>query len=187
MNVQPILKVWWHDRQWSRQVHVHLWSFSCIGHAKDKEVYSLCCGQKARAERAQSFTLWQQAAEEITRRDHSIVACSLNIYLCVSSCTYHSHFQHNANWDNATTSPPFCNEPHLSFFMKLAPGTTFTSWSLTAPLCCDCKAWAASAQSFTLWQQKTIEITRRAHSISACSRHLYICCPSRKSCSWWIA
>jgi len=27
-------------------------------------------------------------------------------------------------------------------------------------------------QSFTLWQQATIEIPRRAHSISACLRHM---------------
>jgi len=29
-------------------------------------------------------------------------------------------------------------------------------------------------QSFTLWQQATIEIPRRAHLISACLRHTYI-------------
>jgi len=29
-------------------------------------------------------------------------------------------------------------------------------------------------QSFTLWQQVTIEIPRRAHSISACLRHIYM-------------
>jgi len=40
--------------------------------------------------------------------------------------------------------------------------------------CCDRKAWAACAQSFTLWQQATIEITRRDHSIFACSRHIYM-------------
>ena len=38
--------------------------------------------------------------------------------------------------------------------------------------CCDRKARAASAQSFTLWQQETIEITRCDHSIIACSRHI---------------
>jgi len=38
---------------------------------------------------------------------------------------------------------------------------------------CDWKAQAASMQSFTLWQQATIEIPRRAHSISACLRHIY--------------
>jgi len=39
-------------------------------------------------------------------------------------------------------------------------------------LCGDRKARAASAQSFTLWQQATIEITRRDHSVIACSRHV---------------
>jgi len=47
-------------------LHIHLWSFSCIGYAKDKEVYFLCCDPKARAVSAQSFTLWQQATVEIT-------------------------------------------------------------------------------------------------------------------------
>ena len=32
----------------------------------------------------------------------------------------------------------------------------------------------ACAQSFTLWQQATIEITRRDHSVIACSRHAYM-------------
>jgi len=45
---------------------------------------------------------------------------------------------------------------------------------VTAPFCCDRKARAASAQSFALWQQATIEITRRDHSIIACSRHIYM-------------
>ena len=34
--------------------------------------------------------------------------------------------------------------------------------------------WAESAQSFKLCQQATIEITRRDHSIIACSRHTYM-------------
>jgi len=45
---------------------------------------------------------------------------------------------------------------------------------VTAPFCCDQKAQAASAQSFTLWQQATIEITCHDHSIIACSRHIYM-------------
>jgi len=32
------------------QVHVPLWPFSCIRHATDKEVYFLCCDQKARTQ-----------------------------------------------------------------------------------------------------------------------------------------
>ena len=40
--------------------------------------------------------------------------------------------------------------------------------------CRDRKARAASAQSFALWQQATIEITQRDHSFIACSRHMCI-------------
>jgi len=40
--------------------------------------------------------------------------------------------------------------------------------------CCDLKARVASAQSFRLWQQATIEFIRRDHSIIACSRHIYM-------------
>jgi len=34
-------------------------------------------------------------------------------------------------WVNDSTSPRFCNEPHLLhvLFVKVVPGTTFTSWS----------------------------------------------------------
>jgi len=34
--------------------------------------------------------------------------------------------------------------------------------------------WQYCAQSFTLWQQATIEVTQRDHSVSACSRHVYM-------------
>jgi len=40
-----------------------------------------------------------------------------------------------------------------------------------APFCCDRKARAASAQSFTLWQQASIKIACRNHSIIACLCH----------------
>ena len=40
--------------------------------------------------------------------------------------------------------------------------------------CCDRKSRAACAQSFAPWQQATIEITRRDHSIIAYSRHIDI-------------
>jgi len=41
------------------------------------------------------------------------------------------HFQCNANREVATTSRRFCSEPHLLHvpFVKVVPGTTFTSWS----------------------------------------------------------
>jgi len=48
-----------------------------------------------------------------------------------------------------------------------SPSTGFASWSRidttclnTLCHCCGRKAWAARAQSFTLWQQATLEITR---------------------------
>jgi len=36
------------------------------------------------------------------------------------------------------------------------------------------KARVASAQSFTLWQQATIEFTWWDHCIIACSHHIYV-------------
>jgi len=45
---------------------------------------------------------------------------------------------------------------------------------LAETYCCDRKAWAESAQSFTLWQQATIEITCHDHSIIVCSRHIHM-------------
>ena len=41
------------------------------------------------------------------------------------------------------------------------------------PWCCDTRALAACAQSFTLWQQEIMKATRRAHSVIACSRHVH--------------
>jgi len=53
--------------------------------------------------------------------------------------------------------------------------------------CCDRKAQAACVQSFTLWQQATIEIMCRNHSVIACSCHTYVwCCSLHTSHSWWI-
>jgi len=47
---------------------------------------------------------------------------------------------------------------------------------VTAPFCCDRKAQAASAQSFTLRQQATTEIiTRRDHSLLVCATYEYMC------------
>ena len=61
-------------------------------------------------------------------------------------------------------------------------------WHSKTHFCrCDRKSRAASAQSFALWQEATIEFTYHDHSIIACSRHIYLwCCSSRTSRSWWI-
>jgi len=109
---------------------------------------------------------------EIPRRNHSIIACSCHIHGCCSlhtSCSWRITHSMQANWEVTTTYPPFYNEPHWShiFSVKVAPGTTFTPWS-QHHFVWDRKAWEASAQSFTLWQQATIEITWRDHSRRHC-------------------
>jgi len=75
-----------------------------------------CCDQKVRAACAQNFTLWQ-----ITRHDHSIMACSRHVYMYAFNATPTERLQ------VATTFPPFCNEPHPShvLFVKVSHGTTF--------------------------------------------------------------
>jgi len=87
-------------------------------------------------------------------------------------------------------------QQHPLLFTTNRTDRTFFVWRLpwhdlhilvTAPFCCDRKSLAACAQSFAPWQQATIEITRRDHSIIACSRHIYVwCCSSRTSRSLWI-
>jgi len=46
-----------------------------------KTEFALVAIGKARAAFAQSFAPWQQATIEFTRRDHSIIACSLRVYI----------------------------------------------------------------------------------------------------------
>ena len=140
-----------------------------------------CCDCKAWAASVQSFTLWQQATIETMRHNHSIIACLCHIYMGVSG---ESHIQHNANWEVATTSLLFTvNRTNRTYFCE---GRTWLDFYIlvTAPFGCDWKAQAASAQSFTLWQQATIEIMQ---SLYYC---LFVpdwcCCSSRTSCSWWI-
>ena len=42
-----------------------------------------CFDRRAGEACAQSFALWQQAAIETTRRDHSVIACSRHVYMDV--------------------------------------------------------------------------------------------------------
>jgi len=82
-----------------------------------------------------------------------------------------SRIQRYANKEVATISPPFHNIPHRSHVLF--------AWHsfhilITVPFCCDQKAQAANALSFTLWQQATIEITCHDHCIIACSHHIYM-------------
>jgi len=65
-----------------------------------------CCDRKSRAASAQSFTLWQQATIEMTRLDHSIIACSWHAYIGVILRAHavrgESHIQRNATGEVAT-------------------------------------------------------------------------------------
>jgi len=141
---------------------------------------------------AQSFALWQQAAIEFTRRDHSrrhryhvqstvqvthhdhsIIACSRHIYR-----VFFAHISFVVNRAFSAT-PAERLQRHPLFFTTNRTDPTFFLWRhdlhilVTATFCCDWKARAACAQNFTLWQQAIIEFTRRDHSIIACSHHIY--------------
>ena len=154
-------------------------------------------------------------------RDRSIIACSCHVYMGVilraHSVRGESRIHRNASGEVATSSPPFYNEPHRSQ-SSFCEGCTWHDVHILVitPFCCDRKARAACAQSFTLWQQATIEIMRHNHSSrtlvilfnrsqasigrDSTSQSLFrdhslvratycICgCYSwRTSCSWWIA
>ena len=70
---------------------------------------SNCCNWKARVTSVQRFTLWKQAAIEITCHAHSFIACSHHIYMGVILHSHpvcgELHVQHNANEEVATKLP----------------------------------------------------------------------------------
>ena len=95
----------------------------------------LWCDRKSRAAYAQSFAPWQQATIEIILAISLTIACSPYLY---NGVIFHahpvrdeSHNQRNTTGEVATTSPPFCNDPHRSHFLcvKAELDTTSTSWS----------------------------------------------------------
>jgi len=143
------------------------------------QVYWKCCDWKVRVASAKSFTLWQKATIEITWWYHSIIACSCHIYMwCYSLCT--SRLWWIAH--SMQCQPRGC-ENIPSFLQRTAPiACAFCescTWHglhilVTAPFYCDQKALMASAQSFTLWQQATIEIIQRDFSVIAYSHHIYM-------------
>jgi len=61
-------------------------------------IYTVHCDRKSRVASAQSFTLWQQATIEMTRHNHSIVAC---LHLI---CTWVLFFAHIPFAVNSTFS-----------------------------------------------------------------------------------
>jgi len=179
-------------RKISIQVHIHLRPFSCIRHVKDKEVYFLCCDQKARMASAQSFTLWQQEVKKITRRDHSVIACSRHIYLCVALSAHRIcgelHFQRNISWEVAITFAPFCSGLQLShiLFVKDAHGTTSHPGHSTTLLRLESPG-SKYAKLHTVAAIKNRDPTSRSFYFCLFATHIYGCCSSHTSRSWRIA
>jgi len=113
----------------------------------------------------------QRSPDEIT-----LLLLVRAIYICVLLFA-HILFMVNRTF-NATPTERL--QPHPLLFAMNCTEATFFLWRLhlaplsrlvTAPLCFD---WKARAHSFTLQQQATIEIPRRAHFISACSCRIYM-------------
>jgi len=76
------------------------------------------------------------------------------LFLCAYLVHGKTHIQRNASQEVATTFPPFRNVLKWSHIL-FCEGCMWHALHIlvTAPFHCDRKARAASAQSFTLWQQ----------------------------------
>jgi len=81
------IRLWCNKRVWTQSLSIH-----CLQCSIQRQVsYMPSCGRtKLRLvlyhcnqcrKSVQSFTLWQQATIEITRCDHSIIACSCHLYM----------------------------------------------------------------------------------------------------------
>jgi len=97
--------------------------------------------------------------------------CPPHFFILESPLLAHISFVVNRTF-NAMSTQRLQQHPHPPFLQRTAMIKRsfcegFTQHDLhilvTAPLCCDRKARAACAQSFTLWQQATIEFTCHDH------------------------
>jgi len=147
-----------------------------------------CCDRKVRVACAQSFTLWLEATIENIHRNHS---SRTPVIL----------------FNRSHVSIQGLQQHPLLFTTNRIDRMSF----LWRPLSCNRKIWAACVQSCTLWQQATIQIMLRNHSsrmlVILFNRldigigrhstpqslfyclfvpHVYGCCSSRTSHSWWI-
>jgi len=106
---------------------------------------------------------------ELPRHDHSFIACSRHLYVwCCSSRTSRSWWitQSTQHHRRGCNNIPSFSQPTAQIARFLCEGWTPNDLHIlvTAPFCCDRKSRAACAQSFTPWQQATIEFTCRDHS-----------------------
>jgi len=100
------------------------------------------------------------------------------------------HIQRNANREVATTSPLFYKEPHRShaLFSKAVPGKTFTipGKTCTILLRSETPSGMCAKLCTVAASNNKVHPTR---SLYYClfAPHIYRCCSSRTSRSWWIA
>jgi len=163
----------------SQNISIHLCCFT----TQDRSPSNTNTVDKTWAAYGQSFTLWQQARTEIMCHNHSYCLFTPHIYWCYSSRTSRSWWI--THWPQCQQR--YCN--NILLFLTNRTHRTFFLWSLHlaqpshpghSTICCYWKARAACGQSFTLWQQATIEIMHCNHFIIVCSKiivcshHIYI-------------
>jgi len=86
-----------------------------------------CCDRKSRAACAQSFAPWQQATIEITRRDHSFIACSRHIDIFL----FFAHIPFVVN-HTINTTPPERLQQHPLLFATNHTDRMFFVWRLNS-------------------------------------------------------
>jgi len=153
---------------------------------------SNCCDWKAGATSVQSFTLWQQATTEFTRRDHSIIACSHHIYILL----FFAHIPFVVN-HTINTMPTERLQQHPLRFTMNRTDRTFYLWRLHtaqplhpghSTILLRLESPSGKCAKFSTM----IASNNRVHmpwSLYYCLfvPHIYIyCCFSCTSCSWWI-
>ena len=126
----------------------------------------LCCDQQARTASAQNFTLWKQAIIEITRRDHSIIACSRHIYLCVALCA-HPNCAHPNRTFNTTSTERLQQRPLLFAVNRVYRTFFFLKLHLT-------KHWRQVCKA-SHFGKATIEI-QKSNNRDPTSWSVYFCC-----------
>ena len=129
-----------------------------------------CCDQKSRVACAQSFALWQQATVEITRQDHSIIACSRHIYVFL----FFAHIQFVVNHTINATHRRGCN--NIPSFLQrttriarsLCEGWTRHDLHIlvTAPLCWRVSIWKHRLNRW-IWFTLSYEMTQASHRLTA--------------------
>jgi len=152
-----------------------------------------CYDQKARAASAQSFTLWQQATMEITRRDHS-PSILVNMSHCSQvnigrASTPQSLFAYASHYFQLFTSW-YWQRFQAAITLLLLLRATYIWMLLFAhiPFVVN-HTFNATPSERLEQQQANVEVAWQHQSIIVCLCHIYIygCCSLRTSCWWWIA